>query len=87
MKKHNATKTDSRSYAKALSNTKSETKKKLKSDREAHSKKQMVADLLKAVRPTPTVDNHYSNEEKISKISKHFESIMEILGLDLRDDS
>lgn len=87
MKKHKATKTDSRSYAKTLSNSKSETKKKLKSDREAHSKKQMVADLLKAVRPTPTVDNHYSNEEKISKISKHFESIMEILGLDLRDDS
>jgi len=38
---------------------------------------------------TPLRDNAFemSDDEKVEKIKKHFESIMDILGLDLNDDS
>lgn len=44
-------------------------------------------DILKNVIPTPTVKNNLTNEEKIKKIAKNFKEIMEVLGLDLSDDS
>ncbi len=38
--------------------------------------------------PSPLKENHHlSDEEKISLISDHFRQIMDILGLDLNDDS
>ena len=43
--------------------------------------------ILSKVRPTPQIKNLLSDEEKISRISEHFTSIMEILGLDLSNDS
>jgi GTP cyclohydrolase I len=36
---------------------------------------------------TPTIDNGLTIKQKVSKIEKHFKSIMETLGLDLTDDS
>lgn len=44
-------------------------------------------EILKNVRPTPMLSNKYSNDEKIKIISKNFKEIMEVLGLDLSDDS
>lgn len=44
-------------------------------------------DILKNVRPTPTINNGLSREEKIEKIAEKFQDILEILGMDLRDDS
>ena len=36
---------------------------------------------------TPVIDNGLSRKEKIEKIEKHFDEIVAILGLDLKDDS
>lgn len=36
---------------------------------------------------TPLIHSNLNNEQKIKEISTHFKSIMEILGLDLKDDS
>ncbi|MGE0528699.1 MAG: GTP cyclohydrolase I FolE [Bdellovibrionales bacterium] len=47
----------------------------------------MVAQILQNVRPTPTVANNLAQEEKVKRIAAHFRGIMEILGLDLNDDS
>ena len=46
-----------------------------------------AGDILERVRATPVVENGLSREEKIAKISDHFRSIMETLGLDLKNDS
>ncbi|MGZ3769518.1 MAG: GTP cyclohydrolase I FolE [Bdellovibrio sp.] len=46
-----------------------------------------VKEILKNVRPTPMVHNGFTNEEKIHRITKKFTEIMEVLGLDLNDDS
>lgn len=43
--------------------------------------------LLKKVRPTPRVATSMKDDQKVDKISKHFEEIMKILGLDLKNDS
>lgn len=43
--------------------------------------------ILSHVRPTPVVLSQLSNQEKIDQISKKFTEIMEILGLDLDNDS
>lgn len=47
----------------------------------------LVQKILSKVRPTPTVENSLSDEEKISKIAVNFREIMQTLGLDLNDDS
>lgn len=44
-------------------------------------------EILSHVRPSPMIDNSLSDEEKIEKIKHHFTEIMQILGLDLTDDS
>lgn len=36
---------------------------------------------------TPTIDNGLSHQSKKEQIEQHFTAIMEVLGLDLRDDS
>ncbi len=46
-----------------------------------------VKKILANVRPTPMIENGLSNEEKIEKITEKFTEILEVLGLDLRDDS
>lgn len=46
-----------------------------------------VKKILQNVRPTPTVENGLTNEEKIEQITAKFTDIMHILGLDLEDDS
>ncbi len=44
-------------------------------------------EILSHVRPSPVIDNLLSEEDKIEKIKYHFTEIMQILGLDLTDDS
>ena len=36
---------------------------------------------------TPLINNDYTNDEKVEQIAYHFSKIMEVLGLDLSDDS
>lgn len=43
--------------------------------------------LVKMGVETPTYDNRMDRKDKIAEIEKHFSFIMEILGLDLQDDS
>jgi GTP cyclohydrolase I len=43
--------------------------------------------ILSHVRPTPVVFNDFSNDEKISQIAHKFSEIMQILGMDLNNDS
>jgi len=43
--------------------------------------------LLSVGVETPVIDNGLSRKEKIDKIEKHFDEIVTILGLDLKDDS
>ncbi len=47
----------------------------------------VVLEILSHVRPTPMVENGFSEDEKIKKIAGHFREIMLTLGLDLNDDS
>ena len=49
--------------------------------------KQVHDHLVKAGVETPVIDNGLSRTDKIDKIEKSFDTIMETLGLDLKDDS
>ncbi len=44
-------------------------------------------DILSHVRPNPVTPNTLSDEEKIAKVSEKFKEIMEIIGLDLTNNS
>lgn len=44
-------------------------------------------EILKHVRPTPTVEQNLNDEEKIRIITGHFEGILQTLGLDLKNES
>ena len=46
-----------------------------------------IKKLLKKVRPTPRIETSTTVDQKVDKISQHFEEIMKILGLDLKNDS
>ncbi|MCC7404197.1 MAG: GTP cyclohydrolase I FolE [Bdellovibrionales bacterium] len=46
-----------------------------------------VEEILAQVRPTPLLRNDLSQAEKVEKIARHFAEIMDILGLDLTNDS
>jgi GTP cyclohydrolase IA len=46
-----------------------------------------VAEILKDVHPTPMVQDNLNCDTRIKKIAEKFREIMEILGLDLTDDS
>jgi GTP cyclohydrolase I len=52
-----------------------------------HKTTYSVKDILSHVRPTPVIDTSHTDEEKIEIISKHFVAIMQVLGLDLQNDS
>lgn len=51
------------------------------------SPKEIAEAILSNVRPTPSVKNHFSEQEKIEKIAASFTEIMQTLGLDLDNDS
>lgn len=44
-------------------------------------------DILTKTRPTPYIESLLSDDQKIEQITTHFKSIMEILGMDLTNDS
>jgi GTP cyclohydrolase I len=44
-------------------------------------------EILAKTRPTPYIESKLSDNDKIDKITTHFKSIMEILGMDLTNDS
>lgn len=44
-------------------------------------------EILSHVRPTPTFPVNFNKEEKVRIIARHFQGIMETLGLDLTNDS
>lgn len=46
-----------------------------------------VSQILENVRPTPMFSNHLSDEQKIQQLTEKFKEVMEILGLDLTNDS
>lgn len=46
-----------------------------------------VDEILENTRKTPWIDNGLSSEQKIEKITHHFKEIMQIIGLDLTNDS
>jgi GTP cyclohydrolase IA len=52
-----------------------------------HKRSFAPKDILAHVRPTPVTVTGLSAERKIEKIAEHFTGIMEILGLDLANDS
>lgn len=49
--------------------------------------KKLALEILKNVVPTPTIENGLSSTEKIDRITEKFTEILNILGLDLKDDS
>ena len=67
-----------------LSSTNSSSKKTRKQERE---KLVTIEEVLRNVRPTPMIKSKYSSEEKINLISEKFTEILEILGMDLSNDS
>ena len=60
---------------------------KKKSSKVATEKVFTTAEILSNVRPTPMVKSRLSDDQKIKAIAEKFEDIMNILGLDLDDDS
>lgn len=52
-----------------------------------HTSEYSVQEILDHVRPTPAICNKLSDEEKIAQLTEKFREIMEILGLDLKNDS
>lgn len=54
---------------------------------ETRSQKDISAEILAHVRPTPMIKNEYSSEQKIELITEKMTEIMNILGLDLANDS
>lgn len=61
---------------------KKQTKNKQAKHKSSHAHK-----VLANVLASPTVDNNYTPEQKIEEIKFHFSQIMNVLGLDLNDDS
>lgn len=74
---------------------KKKTSVKTKSNRPPASKKTKsridvpmeIREILDNVRPTPMVENGLTNEEKVIRITDKFTEILQVLGLDLEDDS
>jgi GTP cyclohydrolase I len=46
-----------------------------------------AAEILSHVRPSPLAPNQLSDDQKVAKIAEKFQEIMEVLGLDLANDS
>jgi GTP cyclohydrolase I len=62
-------------------------KTKLAPTKSSHNVSEGVLRILKNVRPTPMIETGLSNEQKIERITEKFGEIMQVLGLDLEDDS
>jgi GTP cyclohydrolase I len=58
-----------------------------KLDEQKESAERRAVEILTHVRPSPTVESHLNEQQKIEKIQTHFSEIMQTLGLDLTDDS
>lgn len=69
------------------SSKKNSKKVTIEAGEHAHEIPVAVKQILDNVRPTPMIYNGLNNDEKIAKISEKFTEIMEVLGLDLTDDS
>lgn len=69
------------------SNNKSPLKTSSASYEYSQEVSQDVRKILANVIPTPMIDTGLENEQKIEKITEKFGEIMQILGLDLDDDS
>ena len=54
---------------------------------EIQNEEKRILEILTNVRPSPTLNSNYTNDEKIEKIKFHFSEIMKYLDLDLNDDS
>lgn len=74
--------------------TAKKTKTKSKSSKEILREKALTHEvpvlgkqILDHVLPTPMIENYLTADQKITKITQKFTEIMEILGLDLEDDS
>lgn len=64
------------------------TSKKAQKPAVKRSGKQSAAEkVLANVLASPTIETHLSTDEKIEEIKFHFSQIMNVLGLDLNDDS
>ena len=65
------------------------TTKKATSKTKAHPTEHVikVSEILKNVRPTPMVASSLTADEKITLIADKFREIMNVLGLDLKNDS
>lgn len=62
-------------------------KKTSKKQQKSASYDLTIDQILKHVRPTPMVMSSHTNEKKVQLIAEKFEEIMQILGLDLENDS
>ncbi len=71
---------------KSIKNLKSKPKLSVKATPAKHHHFS-AEDILSNVLPTPMVKNGFSEEVKIKKITEKFLEIMEVLGLDMSDDS
>lgn len=63
------------------------TKTDGRKNKKAKPEKFSVEDILSKVRPTPLIENGLTQPEKIEAIAVHFKAIMDILGMDLNNDS
>jgi GTP cyclohydrolase I len=63
----------------------SKTKTKTKAQLQFQS--QSTENILARVRPTPMRSNKFSDEQKVDMIAGKFKEIMDVLGLDLENDS
>lgn len=73
-----------------MANSRSKKNQKVGSKNSSKLKSQnkfTVENILSNVRPTPMLTNNLSDDEKIALISEKFYDIMQVLGLDLTDDS
>lgn len=55
--------------------------------KKTNAKPQTTKSILANVLPTPMVKNELSCDQKVQKIAEKFSEIMEILGMDIKDDS
>ena len=71
----------------AKSSKKSKAKTKAQSTSKSKPKRQSTENILARVRPTPMRGNEFSDEQKVEMIAGKFKEIMDVLGLDLENDS
>lgn len=65
----------------------SESQETTESTDSAEQRQRRAVEILTHVRPSPTVESSLTEPQKIEKIQLYFSEIMQVLGLDLNDDS